>query len=236
MDCPRCGYALSEVDETCPRCARGRPQRTKQCPICGAVSQAGSKVCDGCGYRFSVRDIPLPNQRLASCWRRLSAHVIDGIILLFIFWFLVGYPQSQVPLELKERSLLWRPWFPYLAWLAMYVLYHGLFIGLRAATPGKKLFRLQVCRTTAGPCGVPRALLRAAAQVATPAAGFVAYPIAQRLAEGLKEILASRMSVEAASWSLWLGSLLFLWMLHDRHRRGLHDHIAGTIVVLTRVR
>lgn len=250
MECPRCGYALSEFDESCPRCARLGPRGSKQCPVCGAVSATAIQTCHVCGYRFSERDVPLPRLRLASYWRRLLAHAVDGLVLSFVFLLLVVYPRPQVPVELQARSLLLRPWYPYVAGALIFVTYHGLFVGLSAATLGKKLLGLQVRRTDGKACSLLRAFLRSAAQVLTLLLGFVAYPLMRwatakvdekaanladwagvRVPERAAETLINETAITLC---LWLGALLFLWTIYDRHRRGLHDRVAGTVVITGR--
>jgi len=76
MQCPKCGYVLSELDPECLRCRRGgqtvtaapaqnAPQNPtpnptlnplaaeeKECPRCGKAAQAGATQCDKCGYEY----------------------------------------------------------------------------------------------------------------------------------------------------------------------------------------
>lgn len=248
MECPRCGYVLSHFEESCPRCAQAEPHGNKQCPACGAVSAIASKACEVCGYRFSERDIPLPKLYLPSFWQRLLAQVMDGVILFFVFSLLVAYPRARVPVELKEQSILLHPWYPYVAAALIFVVYHSVLVGLGAATPGKKLLGLQVRKTDGKPCSMPRAFLRSAGQVLTLSLGFIGYPLVRWAARRGADVIVAvpdwvggsirQDAVEAAvndlsiTLCLWLGALLFLWAIYDRHRRGLHDYMAGTLVIV----
>ncbi len=49
MQCPKCGFAISDQAIYCPNCGA---QIKVTCPKCGAMTQAGATFCSQCGHRL----------------------------------------------------------------------------------------------------------------------------------------------------------------------------------------
>jgi ribosomal protein S27AE len=66
MQCPKCGFIMSELDTECLRCkrsggsavavpavtAQAMREEEKECPRCGKAALASATLCDKCGYEY----------------------------------------------------------------------------------------------------------------------------------------------------------------------------------------
>jgi uncharacterized RDD family membrane protein YckC len=179
--------------------------------------------------------VTLPaGQHLATFGFRTLAQLLDALPLIPFYWILVAFPRALVPLGQEHSSLVFRPYYPYIVAALVYIAYHGLFVGLKGATPGKKLLSIKVCAEDGTPCRPVRGLLRALVQALTPLAGLMFYPLLMRAAEQaprdeLPAWVAS--ALDPVAISLALGGLLYLCIPYDRHRGAIHDQVARTIVL-----
>ncbi|MEO1065158.1 MAG: RDD family protein [Actinomycetota bacterium] len=147
----------------------------------------------------------VPGSPLAPLWRRLVAQVLDSLILVgpaFVILTVVGV---DVDLEAGEIESGDRLLVAVAVIVALVVAYQTVLIARRGATIGKAAAGVRVVRADDGSIPVwDRSLLRA---LVPQGAGAV--PV-----------------IGLALVSAVYGAALF-----DRHRRGIHDLAAGTIVV-----
>ncbi len=156
---------------------------------------------------------------LASPGARPGARILDGLILGVPIVIAVVILLSRRAVRNPDGSLAGYP-SGKVALLTLAVafagsLYEILFIHFKGATPGKMAMKVKVCRIEDG--GLPswnRASLRYVVPLATGSAGRLAVPSAPGLG-GLAE------------------QFVFLWLLWDKKRQGLHDKVARTVVIRT---
>jgi uncharacterized RDD family membrane protein YckC len=153
---------------------------------------------------------PVPRVvRVAPVWRRLSAWLVDSVLLLAIvcgfLWMAAGLVHRGVPSRqagvdwLSETVLaLSGVWLPALALFSVITVgYLALFTALGGQTPGKRLLGLQVVDANGDEPGIPRSALRALLA----------------LGSGLLVLMG------------------FLLVVFDRRRQALHDKLAHTYVI-----
>jgi uncharacterized RDD family membrane protein YckC len=162
---------------------------------------------------------PVWGGALATPWRRLAGYLIDGLVLLVpTFVLLVAYIgnnaafadllETRNPTADQVQRVANGLWPAVLLLVLAQGVYYVLFIHLRGQTPGKMAVGVRVVQIEDG--GRPswgRAGIR------------WGVPTAASLLPG-----AGGLAV----------LLVYLWMLWDPKRQGLHDKAARTVVVRTR--
>lgn len=141
-------------------------------------------------------------------WRRLSATLIDYVILGFIFslYFVVIVMSGWAGMSARKWGMDPDTFLAYVAdvfslfhlwcavtWLAYFTCFHGW----GGRTPGKMLLGLKVYLSSGGELTIAISFLRTAGYLLSAA----------------------------------LLGLGFLWVLVDKKKRGWHDLVAGTVVV-----
>lgn len=138
---------------------------------------------------------------LAGFGRRIGGRVIDVLILVIVSVFLLVALGTEIDLEAGTVSV------PLVARFALVVVpaaYEIYFVTTRGQTPGKIVARTQVVMAKSG-------------EVPTIGAAAVRWAVPGLLA------LVPRLSIVTL--------LVYLWIIWDDRRQGLHDKAAGTIVV-----
>ena len=142
-------------------------------------------------------------------WRRLSAFILDSVILYSLTFtvflagmFILGTSSALPDMEKGGRHLI-------MAALRLVILFNALYLfmcmafftyfhGICGKTPGKMFFGLRVIREDGQPVTFGTAFLR-----------WIGYLV--------------------SSLPFNLG---FIWIAFDRRKQGFHDKIAGTVVIL----
>ncbi len=116
MQCPKCGFVMSELDTECLRCKRmggnaaaaparsvltaAQPQTAqamrdeeKECPRCGKATNASATVCDKCGYEYQ------PDVNRSERYQRLLAEeaqvapppsTLKKTVPAYVSWPIIG--------------------------------------------------------------------------------------------------------------------------------------------------
>jgi uncharacterized RDD family membrane protein YckC len=161
-------------------------------------------------------------------WRRFGAALVDTLVVLpleiGLLWALQG---------LKSAPLLALVYSVHATYCLVYsVVLHGRY----GQTVGKMATRVKVVDLSQGPIGMRRALLRDSPWIGLAVADAVCGSMLI-LREGHIDLFGSNSGVLRV---LTLASILwtlaeFLTMMTNRRRRAIHDWIAGTLVVRTRI-
>ena len=154
---------------------------------------------------FSTESEVEPEVRWGGFFRRLSAFVVDFLVLVLLsalmgFMAYVGY---KVGLAAHDRPISWNTAAPLvsfltLAGMGLATIYFVVFHGMEGKTVGKWLLGLRVVGVDQRPISYRRALLRWIGAIGLGGASF---------------------------------GLAFLWILWQREKRGWHDFLARTWVV-----
>jgi len=153
---------------------------------------------------------------------RLVALVAD-LVVLGIIVFILGYVfGTETTVRDTDQTIKILPNWASLLVLSVYLL--G-FWAWRGQTPGKMLMGAKIVKTDGSPMGFGTIFLRYIAFVASLAA--VAYPYAYA-ANILNDTARTAIAII-------IGLLLFIVIAFNRRKRGLHDMVAGTVVVNSRL-
>ena len=202
----------------------------------GGPPPQGWGTAYGQSWQHQRKDVLPDGAVLAEWWRRLSARILDWVVV-YLVTLVVAIPWlgdaagalddywtaavqaaesggAQPDTGAFTDALVAVALPVTLISLALTVLYEVVFLTWRGATPGKMLFGM-VVRRTGGPgrLSVVDALRR---QVLTVVSNLVALV-------PLVGLLGSALSVIDPAWLLW-----------DPRRQALHDKVADTVVVLKR--
>ncbi len=82
MFCSKCGKEIGAEATFCPHC--GEPVRVaapRNCPHCGHANPAAATVCTACGQPLASAPEPRPARAYAGFWVRLAAYFLDSIIV-----------------------------------------------------------------------------------------------------------------------------------------------------------
>lgn len=108
-----------------------------KCKVCAQDNPSEASFCGNCGATLlAAVEAPPPAAATAVAveymgfWIRFGAAIIDGVIVLFIFWVLL--------------RLIFSLWPDVFGFPLLLLLYHWLFIGLRGQTPGKMAVGIKV--------------------------------------------------------------------------------------------
>ena len=150
-------------------------------------------------------------------WIRLVAFIIDGVLLLIILLILSSAFGTGAIINTAEGKevmtfVRWQQW----AVASLILVYFVGFWAWRGQTPGKMLIGAKIVKKDGRPIGIIRALLRFAV--------YFAYLIVWAFA-GLSILV--------------MIIILFVVMLTiavNRGKRGIHDFIAGTVVIKSRTK
>jgi uncharacterized RDD family membrane protein YckC len=158
--------------------------------------------------------------RVAGFWIRLAADALDAVVLFAVGWML-SLPLRTVFERLGERAVF--------VGLAISMAYTGLlqsrFGGGR--TLGKKLLGLRVVRLDGTLMSLDRSLVRYALMGLLVYQGAVAYALVGLLR--FLDFASVQMVVSGVATVLFLGCVVVV-PFHPL-KRGLHDLLAGTIVI-----
>lgn len=146
---------------------------------------------------------------LATLWQRLGARLLDGLIvgtpLIVVLFSTLQDVDPQFGLSASQEDRITRA---VLITSAIGAVYEIVLVALRGQTLGKMIVGIRVVRMdTGGSVGWGRSTLR----------WFVPAATAR-----LPGVLST------------LQLLIYLWMVWDPNRQGLHDKAAGTVVVRLR--
>lgn len=146
---------------------------------------------------------------------RLLALIVDGIVLIVLATILgrVSGSHSALNAVTGTVSTIYSSWQSWL-FLAVFLVYCVGFWTWRGQTPGKMLMGAKIVKTNGKPIGIGRALLR-----------FVVYFL-YILLWGLA---SSRLLVV---FLVIIGA--FLIIAFNKRKRGIHDFVAGTVVINSR--
>ena len=179
------------------------------CHSCGSSLEAGDRFCPQCGTAIrgttpsvpsavppTKKDIPKGEIKYRGVGIRFVAQIFDGIII-FIFYFVVGYIMASIFGGLKEGG------FDLHGGPAILVIMLTLIFGIayftvfealwRGQSLGKKLAGIQVVREDGGPINFNAALVRNILRIVD---GFFCYLIAAVLVwnSPLKQRLGDRIA------------------------------------------
>jgi uncharacterized RDD family membrane protein YckC len=158
---------------------------------------------------------PSSEPQIAGAFRRLVGYILDFAVLAIV----------SVPVSiLGSHTTHPRPHFTVTgptraaSWLlfGLYVAYQVGAVALFGRTLGQAALRLRVVRSDESPAGWTRAVVRFAVTAAAPIVWIPARILAPATAPWL-----------GLAWPV----VIYGWMLFDPSRRGLHDVIAGTLVL-----
>lgn len=186
------------------------------------------------GYGYTLP--PKPQYAYASFWRRLTALILDSVIvtigafsIVAILWAVTGIELFDIDTGDSSFSLTADNWPIAILSTAYYVIMNG-----RGATLGKMALGIRVTDREGGVPGLARGALRGV----IPAVGAALEPIlslAMELADRLAGIDAA-LTTGLVGLSIILGYGLFqivdgLSMVWDDHKQTIHDKMGGTYVI-----
>jgi uncharacterized RDD family membrane protein YckC len=168
----------------------------------------------------SARDEPMKVGKVAGFWIRLAADALDAVVLFAVGWML-SLPLRATFERLGERAVF--------VGLAISMAYTGIlqsrFGGGR--TLGKKLLGLRVVRLDGTLMSLDRSLVRYALMGLLVYQGAVAYALVGLLR--FLDVTSVQTVVSGVATVLFLGCVVVV-PFHPL-KRGLHDLLAGTIVI-----
>ena len=150
---------------------------------------------------------------------RLLAVIVDGILLTILFTIIGRLSGGQATLNTVTGAVSttygsWQTW----VFLSVGIVYCVGFWAWRGQTPGKMLLGAKIVKTNGSPIGIGRALLRFAF--------YFLYLLLWGLIGGL---IGSSLVV---LFLIFIGALVIT--AFNKKKRGIHDFIAGTVVINTR--
>ena len=151
---------------------------------------------------------------LIGFWSRLGAHVIDNLILGIPFWLLL------LPLQTAPES---PAAFVAIGGIVVLPLLYFIFlVGKFGGTPGKRLLHYKVVdKKNAAPVTYARAAARFFSKLGFLVLGGLIYTLIVFVSE----------STLLAIILFLLPNITYLWIAWDEKKQGLHDHLAGTLVI-----
>jgi uncharacterized RDD family membrane protein YckC len=180
----------------------------------------------------AVRPIGVTVPAYATFWQRLAAGVIDVFVLSPLV-LVDGRPSSKVGVALVGVPLA----FAYAAY-SIYMHGHG------GQTVGKRLMGIRVVAVNGQPIAWRQAWLRGALDIVLSLSDAVARLMALASIADAKfygvppDVRFANLIAAEPSWTktvMWIGAAWALSevvvMLFNTKRRGLHDFVAGTVVI-----
>lgn len=169
--------------------------------------------------------------RYASFEARVASAILDGVVLFIIAALLTALASLIVLISSDfERvapsdTAIMLFWACIAAIPPVALLYFFVGFAWKGQTVGKSVLHIMILRSDGRPLGVLGSLGRVI--------GLLVYPVF--LGAGALSAYVLRDSTLLASTAMGIAVFLvimgILWAAFDRHRRTLHDRIAGTIVV-----
>jgi len=146
---------------------------------------------------------------------RLLAVIVDGILLMILSIIIGRLSGGQSTLNTVTGAVSttyasWQTW----VFLSVGIVYCVGFWAWRGQTPGKMLLGAKIVKTNGSPIGIGRALLR-----------FAVYSLYLLLWGLIRSSLV-------VLFLIFIGALLIIGF--NRKKRGIHDFIAGTVVINSR--
>lgn len=148
-------------------------------------------------------------------WIRLVALIVDLIVLTVISYILARASGVQILKNTASGTVITQPssWEQWLFFVIIFFYFVGLWTW-RGQTPGKWLLGAKIVKTDGRPIGIGRALLRLIV--------YVLYLLVWAL-------LGTRIIV-----LFLIGIIAFIVVALSKKKRGIHDLIAGTVVINSR--
>ena len=133
-----------------------------------------------------------------------------------------GLPPAEAPIHLAADQLS----IVVIAAAALSLFYYVFLVSLYGATPGKRLFRYHLADKSGKKIG----LLRAAGRHIGGIAIRLAWAGAFLLLGFITSSQITPVAIAGVALLPW-GELTYLWVIWDKQKRALHDHLAGTYVL-----
>ncbi len=86
MYCRSCGKELDDKAVVCVQCGAKPMKGNKHCPTCGVETGPKAEYCIKCGTNLAEAAVETVSEykEYAGFWRRLVAHIIDGLLLFIV--------------------------------------------------------------------------------------------------------------------------------------------------------
>lgn len=149
-----------------------------ECPRCHNVNEPGSAFCYSCGLPFDEGRTPasaiFPAMRPAGFWVRLTASIIDAIVLIVAELVIIA---AWPGISLSDYFSAGNPAWTGLDWTILVgnVLYYTLGVSIWATTIGKRIMGIYVLRPDASKVGLGRAFARYLAYIPSALLLFAGY-------------------------------------------------------------
>jgi uncharacterized RDD family membrane protein YckC len=139
------------------------PVVSARCPSCNAPASEDAIFCESCGARLAASaEEAAPAGGFADFWTRLTAYILDGVIVAIGWPILVELLVGVLGVAAATVTLLAPPVY---FWL-------GNSLG---ATPGKRIVGIAVVDVDGNRPGLARGLVRYVVSIASATAVFLGY-------------------------------------------------------------